>query len=426
MNLMKIFKEFPTKLPEFKYLNDIESPKDLKLLEEGQLVELADELREFLLHSVSRTGGHFGAGLGTIELTIAMHYVLDMPFDKIVWDTGHQAYPHKILTGRREKMHLMRKKDGIHAFPSITESEYDAMSVGHSSTSISASLGMNEANVHLSTKRNIFSVIGDGAMTAGIAFEGMMHAAHLDNNLNIILNDNDMSISKNTGGLSDYLAKVWASKSYKKLKSSGKKVLKNLPGGLHISRNLKDGLKHAVMPGNLFEDLGLHYIGPIDGHDIPLLIKTLRRMVEKKEPYLLHIITKKGAGFEPAENERIKYHAISKIESTPAVKQAKFQDIFGDWLCYKASLDNKLIGITPAMKEGSGMVDFEKQYPDRFYDVAIAEQHSVTFGAGLSLGGTKPVVAIYSSFLQRAYDQFIHDVCLENLDVTFALDRAQK
>ena len=421
---MKIFKEFPDQLPEFKYLNGIESPKDLKLLEEDQLVELADELREFLLHSVSKTGGHFGAGLGTIELTIALHYVLDMPFDKIVWDTGHQAYPHKILTGRREKMHLMRKKDGIHPFPSITESEYDAMSVGHSSTSISASLGMNEANVHLSTKRNIFSVIGDGAMTAGIAFEGMMHAAHLDNNLNIVLNDNDMSISKNTGGLSDYLAKVWASKSYKKLKSSGKKVLKNLPGGLHISRNLKDGLKHAVMPGNLFEDLGLHYIGPIDGHDIPLLIKTLRRMIEKKEPYLLHIITKKGAGFEPAENERIKYHAISKIENTPVVKQPKFQDIFGDWLCYKASLDSKLIGITPAMKEGSGMVDFEKQYPDRFYDVAIAEQHSVTFGAGLSLGGTKPVVAIYSSFLQRAYDQFIHDVCLENLDVTFALDRA--
>ena len=322
---MKIFKEFPTKLPEFKYLNDIESPKDLKLLEEDQLVELADELREFLLHSVSKTGGHFGAGLGTIELTIAMHYVLDMPFDKIVWDTGHQAYPHKILTGRREKMHLMRKKDGIHAFPSITESEYDAMSVGHSSTSISASLGMNEANVHLSTKRNIFSVIGDGAMTAGIAFEGMMHAAHLDNNLNIILNDNDMSISKNTGGLSDYLAKVWASKSYKKLKSSGKKVLKNLPGGLHISRNLKDGLKHAVMPGNLFEDLGLHYIGPIDGHDIPLLIKTLRRMVEKKEPYLLHIITKKGAGFEPAENERIKYHAISKIESTQQLNKQSFK-----------------------------------------------------------------------------------------------------
>ena len=421
---MKIFKEFPDQLPEFKYLNGIESPKDLKLLDENQLVELAGELREFLLHSVSKTGGHFGAGLGTIELTIALHYVLDMPFDKIVWDTGHQAYPHKILTGRREKMHLMRKKDGIHPFPSITESEYDAMSVGHSSTSISASLGMNEANVHLSTKRNIFSVIGDGAMTAGIAFEGMMHAAHLDNNLNIVLNDNDMSISKNTGGLSDYLAKVWASKSYKKLKSSGKKVLKNLPGGLHISRNLKDGLKHAVMPGNLFEDLGLHYIGPIDGHDIPLLIKTLRRMIEKKEPYLLHIITKKGAGFEPAENERIKYHAISKIENTPVVKQPKFQDIFGDWLCYKASLDSKLIGITPAMKEGSGMVDFEKQYPDRFYDVAIAEQHSVTFGAGLSLGGTKPVVAIYSSFLQRAYDQFIHDVCLENLDVTFALDRA--
>ena len=359
-----------------------------------------------------------------IELTIAMHYVLDMPFDKIVWDTGHQAYPHKILTGRRDQMNMMRKKDGLHAFPSITESEYDAMSVGHSSTSISASLGMNEASKYLSSKRNIFSVIGDGAMTAGIAFEGMMHTAHLNNNLNIILNDNDMSISKNTGGLSDYLTKVWASKSYKKLKSSGKKVLKNLPGALHISRNIKDGLKSAVMPGNFFEDLGLNYIGPIDGHDISLLIKTLQRMLEKKEPYLLHIITKKGAGFEPAENERIKYHAISKIENTQAKKQKKFQDIFGEWLCYKANVDNKLIGITPAMKEGSGMVNFEEQYPDRFYDVAIAEQHSVTFGAGLSLGGTKPVVAIYSSFLQRAYDQFIHDVCLENLDVTFALDRA--
>ena len=421
---MKIFKKFPDQLSKFKYLNHIESPKDLKLLNENQLIILADELREFLLHSVSKTGGHFGAGLGAIELTIAMHYVLDMPFDKIVWDTGHQAYPHKILTGRRDQMNMMRKKDGLHAFPSITESEYDAMSVGHSSTSISASLGMNEASKYLSSKRNIFSVIGDGAMTAGIAFEGMMHTAHLNNNLNIILNDNDMSISKNTGGLSDYLTKVWASKSYKKLKSSGKKVLKNLPGALHISRNIKDGLKSAVMPGNFFEDLGLNYIGPIDGHDISLLIKTLQRMLEKKEPYLLHIITKKGAGFEPAENERIKYHAISKIENTQAKKQKKFQDIFGEWLCYKANVDNKLIGITPAMKEGSGMVNFEEQYPDRFYDVAIAEQHSVTFGAGLSLGGTKPVVAIYSSFLQRAYDQFIHDVCLENLDVTFALDRA--
>ena len=421
---MKIFKKFPDQLSKFKYLNHIESPKDLKLLNENQLIILADELREFLLHSVSKTGGHFGAGLGAIELTIAMHYVLDMPFDKIVWDTGHQAYPHKILTGRRDQMNMMRKKDGLHAFPSITESEYDAMSVGHSSTSISASLGMNEASKYLSSKRNIFSVIGDGAMTAGIAFEGMMHTAHLNNNLNIILNDNDMSISKNTGGLSDYLTKVWASKSYKKLKSSGKKVLKNLPGALHISRNIKDGLKSAVMPGNFFEDLGLNYIGPIDGHDISLLIKTLQRMLEKKEPYLLHIITKKGAGFEPAENERIKYHAISKIENNQAKKQKKFQDIFGEWLCYKANVDNKLIGITPAMKEGSGMVNFEEQYPDRFYDVAIAEQHSVTFGAGLSLGGTKPVVAIYSSFLQRAYDQFIHDVCLENLDVTFALDRA--
>ena len=421
---MKVFKDFPTERPVTSFLDNIESPEDLKKLTIDELEVLADELREYLLYSVRQTGGHFGAGLGAIEITIALHYLLDMPSDKIVWDTGHQAYPHKILTGRRDKMHLMRKIDGLAAFPSIKESEFDAMSVGHSSTSISAALGMDEASKHQKNNKNIFSVIGDGAMTAGIAFEAMMHAGHLNNNLKIILNDNDMSISKNKGGLSDYLAKIWASKSYKKLKSSGKKVLKNLPYGLHITRNLKDGIKSAVLPGNLFEDLGLHYVGPIDGHDIPLLIKTINRMMEKNEPYLLHVITKKGAGFEPAENERIKFHAISKIENTPAPKKTKFQDIFGDWLCYKAKQDSKLVGITPAMKEGSGMVNFEKEFPDRFYDVAIAEQHAVTFSAGVSLEGMKPVVAIYSTFLQRAYDQLIHDVCLENLDVTFALDRA--
>ena len=421
---MKVFKDFPTERPVTSFLDDIESPEDLKKLTIDELEVLADELREYLLYSVRQTGGHFGAGLGAIEITIALHYLLDMPSDKIVWDTGHQAYPHKILTGRRDKMHLMRKIDGLAAFPSIKESEFDAMSVGHSSTSISAALGMDEASKHQKNNKNIFSVIGDGAMTAGIAFEAMMHAGHLNNNLKIILNDNDMSISKNKGGLSDYLAKIWASKSYKKLKSSGKKVLKNLPYGLHITRNLKDGIKSAVMPGNLFEDLGLHYVGPIDGHDIPLLIKTINRMMEKNEPYLLHVITKKGAGFEPAENERIKFHAISKIENTPAPKKTKFQDIFGDWLCHKAKQDSKLVGITPAMKEGSGMVNFEREFPERFYDVAIAEQHAVTFSAGMSLEGMKPVVAIYSTFLQRAYDQLIHDVCLENLDVTFALDRA--
>ena len=421
---MKVFKDFPTERPVTSFLDNIESPEDLKKLTIDELEVLADELREYLLYSVRQTGGHFGAGLGAIEITIALHYLLDMPSDKIVWDTGHQAYPHKILTGRRDKMHLMRKIDGLAAFPSIKESEFDAMSVGHSSTSISAALGMDEASKHQKNNKNIFSVIGDGAMTAGIAFEAMMHAGHLNNNLKIILNDNDMSISKNKGGLSDYLAKIWASKSYKKLKSSGKKVLKNLPYGLHITRNLKDGIKSAVMPGNLFEDLGLHYVGPIDGHDIPLLIKTINRMMEKNEPYLLHVITKKGAGFEPAENERIKFHAISKIENTPAPKKTKFQDIFGDWLCHKAKQDSKLVGITPAMKEGSGMVNFEREFPDRFYDVAIAEQHAVTFSAGVSLEGMKPVVAIYSTFLQRAYDQLIHDVCLENLDVTFALDRA--
>lgn len=421
---MKIFKEFPSKRPEGELLNTVEFPSDLKKLKLDELEQLADELREFLLYSVSQTGGHFGAGLGAIELTIALHYVLDLPEDKIVWDTGHQAYPHKILTGRKNKMHLIRQLNGLAAFPAISESDYDAMSVGHSSTSISASLGLNEASNILKQDKTIFSVIGDGAMTAGLAFEGLMHAAHLDRNLNIVLNDNDMSISKNKGGLSDYLAKVWASKSYKKLKSSGKKVMKNLPLGLHISRSLKDGLKSAVMPGNLFEDIGLHYIGPIDGHDIKLLVKTIERMKEKTEPYLLHIITKKGAGFEPAENERIKYHAISKIEKNPQKSSKKFQDIFGDWLCNKAESDKNLVAITPAMTEGSGMVKFEQKYPDQFYDVAIAEQHAVTFGAGLSLGGLKPVVAIYSTFLQRAYDQLVHDVCLENIDVTFALDRA--
>ena len=421
---MKIYKEFPIDKPDSKLLDKVDFPSDLKRLNIEDLPILADELREFLLYTVSKTGGHFGAGLGVVELTIALHYVLDLPEDKIVWDTGHQAYPHKILSGRKDKMDKMRQLDGLAAFPSITESEYDAMSVGHSSTSISASLGLNEASQLLKDGKTVFSVIGDGAMTAGLAFEGLMHAGHLDRDLNIILNDNDMSISKNKGGLSDYLAKVWASKSYKKLKSSGKKVMKNLPFGLHISRTLKDGLKSAVMPGNLFEDLGMHYIGPIDGHDVILLVKTLQRMKEKTEPYLLHIITKKGAGFEPAENERIKFHAISKLETNPPVSKIKFQDIFGEWLCDKAEQDKKLVAITPAMTEGSGMVDFEKKFPERFYDVAIAEQHAVTFGAGLALGGMKPVVAIYSTFLQRAYDQLIHDVCLENTDVTFALDRA--
>ena len=421
---MKKFDKFPLKEPVSEFLKEINSPKDLKKLNLEQLNILADELREFLLYSVSQSGGHFGAGLGAIELTIALHSILNLPDDKIVWDTGHQAYPHKILTGRKNKMHLMRKLNGIAAFPSITESVYDAMSVGHSSTSISAALGMNEANLYKDNKKNVFAVIGDGAMTAGIAFEAMMHAGHLDNNLKIILNDNDMSISKNKGGLSDYLAKIWASKSYKKLKSSGKSVLSKLPYALHISRNLKDGIKSAIMPGNLFEDIGINYIGPIDGHDIELLQKTIKRMMEKDSPYLLHIITKKGAGFIPAEEERIKYHAISKIEPEKNSSKPKFQDIFGDWLCDKAETDKSLVGITPAMKEGSGMVNFEKEYPERFYDVAIAEQHSITFAAGLSLEGLKPVVAIYSTFLQRGYDQFIHDVCLENIDVTFAIDRA--
>ena len=421
---MKIYKEFPKTKPITPLLEKIESPKNTRALKYNDLNKLADEVREFLLFSVSQSGGHFGAGLGAIELTIALHHVLKMPFDKIIWDTGHQAYPHKILTGRKNLMHKIRQLDGLAAFPAISESEFDSLTVGHSSTSISAALGMAQGSKLNDLNKNIFAVIGDGAMTAGIAFEAMMHAGHLKNNLKIILNDNDMSISKNIGGLSNYLASIWASKAYKKMKSSGVRVLEKLPYALHISRTLKEGMKSAIMPGNLFEDLGIKYIGPIDGHDIKKLVKTLKRMVEKNEPYLLHVITKKGAGFEPAENQRIKFHAISKIETVATSNSPKFQDVFGNWLCYKAKKDNKLIGITPAMKEGSGMVNFEQEHPDKFFDVAIAEQHAITFSAGLALEGHKPVVAIYSTFLQRAYDQLIHDVCIEKLDVTFALDRA--
>ena len=421
---MKIYKEFPKTKPITPLLDKILSPSNTRTLKYNDLNKLADEVREFLLFSVSQSGGHFGAGLGAIELTIALHHVLKMPFDKIIWDTGHQAYPHKILTGRKDLMHKIRQLDGLAAFPAISESEFDSLTVGHSSTSISAALGMAQGSKLNDLNKNIFAVIGDGAMTAGIAFEAMMHAGHLKNNLKIILNDNDMSISKNIGGLSNYLASIWASKAYKKIKSSGVRVLEKLPYALHISRTLKEGMKSAIMPGNLFEDLGIKYIGPIDGHDIKKLVKTLKRMVEKNEPYLLHVITKKGAGFEPAEHQRIKFHAISKIETAATSNSPKFQDVFGDWLCFKAKKDNKLIGITPAMKEGSGMVNFEQEHPDKFFDVAIAEQHAITFSAGLALEGHKPVVAIYSTFLQRAYDQLIHDVCIEKLDVTFALDRA--
>ena len=338
---MKIFKEFPQQPSVYKLLQAKHFPEDTKLIKPQNLQQLADEVRDFLLYSVSTTGGHFGAGLGAIELTVALHYILDLPTDKIVWDTGHQAYPHKILTGRKDQMKFMRKLNGLAAFPSINESKFDAMSVGHSSTSISAALGMNEATQLLNANKNSVAVIGDGAMTAGIAFEAMMHAGHLNRNLKIILNDNDMSISKNVGGLSNYLANVWGSKTYKKLKSSGKRALEKMPYALHLSRNIKDGIKNAVMPGNLFEDIGLNYIGPIDGHNIPLLLKTLKRMLEKDEPYLLHVITKKGAGFEPAENERIKYHAISKIEKSPQKSKAKFQDIFGEWLCHKAKVTSR-------------------------------------------------------------------------------------
>ena len=418
---MKVFSEIPKDLPNTPLLDSINIPEDIKKLNKNQLTALADELREFLLYTVGKSGGHLGAGLGVVELTVALHYIFDTPKDNIVWDVGHQAYPHKIITGRKKEIETIRKKDGLAPFPRRSESEYDVFGVGHSSTSISAALGMAVGNPNKKT----IAVIGDGAMTAGMAFEALSHTGHLKPNLLIILNDNDMSISENVGGLSNYFARIWASKLYKGIKKSGKSFLEKLPQTYHLVRKVETQMKGMVAPGTIFEELGLNYIGPIDGHDVNELTEVIGNLKDFDGPQFLHVITKKGAGLTPAESDRIGYHAISKISNKPQSKtNKKYQDVFGDWIIEMASKEEDLIGITPAMREGSGLVEFSKKYPDRYFDVAIAEQHAVTFAAGLACENKKPIVAIYSTFLQRAYDQLIHDVAVQNLDVTFALDRA--
>lgn len=421
--------EIPSQRPNTPLLDTIDCPADLRLLDAEQLPELAEQLREFLLYSVGQSGGHFGAGLGVVELSIALHYLLDTPHDRIVWDVGHQCYPHKILTGRRDDMLSMRQFGGLAGFPKRAESEYDAFGVGHSSTSISAALGMALSARQLGVNRRSVAVIGDGAITGGMAFEALAHAAHTKANLLVILNDNQMSISHNAGGLASYFAKIWASKFYTQVRQGGKKVLANAPAFRALARRTEEHIKGMVAPGTLFEELGFNYIGPIDGHDLEDLLFTLGNMKDLEGPQFLHIFTRKGKGFAPAEEDPIGYHALNKIApktetKTAAKSSPKFQDVFGQWLCDAADKDPLLVGITPAMCEGSGMVTFSKRFPSRFFDVAIAEQHAVTLGAGMACDGSKPVVAIYSTFLQRGYDQLIHDVAIQNLDVTFAIDRA--
>lgn len=426
-----MFNEIPTSRPATPLLDSIDSPADLRALGEKQLPELANELRAFLLYTVGQTGGHFGAGLGVVELTIALHYVYQTPDDRLVWDVGHQTYPHKILTNRRERMHSMRQGGGLSGFPKRDESDYDTFGVGHSSTSLSAALGMAIGSQMANSDRQSVAVIGDGAMTAGMAFEALNHAAHIDNDMLVILNDNNMSISPNVGGLATYLSKIWGSKFYNSLREGSKAVLTKIPQAWEFAKRTEEHFKGFMSPGTLFEEMGFNYIGPIDGHDLISLVRYLRNLREVKGPKLLHVITQKGKGFGPAEADPVGYHALNKIEpkksalkSTNTPAKLKYQQVFGDWLCDMAAQDERLVGITPAMCEGSGMVEFAQNFPERFYDVAIAEQHAVTLAAGIACEGQKPVVAIYSTFLQRAYDQLIHDVALQNLDVTFAIDRA--
>ncbi len=406
------------------------TPEDLRLLPKESLPKLCDELRDYLLNCVSRSSGHLASGLGTVELTVALHYVYNTPFDRLIWDVGHQAYPHKILTGRRERMPTIRKKNGLHPFPWREESEYDILSVGHSSTSISAGLGMAIAAEHENLNRRVACVIGDGAITAGMAFEAMNHAGGAKADLLVILNDNEMSISENVGGLNDHLARLLSGQFYASLREGGKRVLSGLPPIKELVRRTEEHLKGMIVPGTLFEELGFNYIGPVDGHDVLALIQTLKNMRNLKGAQLLHITTKKGKGYAPAEQDPISWHGVPQFEPATG-KQLKivtdrpsYSTIFGDWLCDIAAQDNKLMAITPAMREGSGMNRFAKEYPQQYFDVAIAEQHAVTFAAGLAIGGYHPVVAIYSTFLQRAYDQVIHDIAIQKLPVLFAVDRA--
>ncbi|WP_323661029.1 1-deoxy-D-xylulose-5-phosphate synthase [Pectobacterium versatile] len=408
----------------------VETPDELRLLPKESLPKLCDELRQYLLDSVSRSSGHFASGLGTVELTVALHYVYNTPFDHLVWDVGHQAYPHKIITGRRERISTIRQKGGLHPFPWRDESEYDVLSVGHSSTSISAGLGMAVAAEREGKGRRTVCVIGDGAITAGMAFEAMNHAGDIKSDLLVVLNDNEMSISENVGALNNHLAQLLSGKLYASLREGGKKVLSGLPPIKELVKRTEEHLKGMVVPGTLFEELGFNYIGPVDGHDVQALAHTLKNMRNLKGPQLLHIMTKKGKGYAPAEQDPISWHAVPKFDpasgTLPKSKegaQPTYSKIFGQWLQETAAKDSKLMAITPAMREGSGMVQFSRDYPQQYFDVAIAEQHAVTFAAGLAVGGYHPVVAIYSTFLQRAYDQVIHDVAIQNLPVLFAIDR---
>jgi 1-deoxy-D-xylulose-5-phosphate synthase len=411
-------------------LETIGSPADLRRLPASKLLDLATELRQFLIQSVSTRGGHFAAGLGTVELTIALHYVFNTPYDRLVWDVGHQAYPHKVLTGRRAQLHTIKQDLGLAPFPSRSESEYDTFGVGHSSTSISAALGMAVAAAQRGENRRVVAIIGDGALTAGMAFEALNHAGSLPADLLIVLNDNDMSISENVGALSNYLARALSGRMYSHLRESGKKVLRQMPTVWELARRSEEHLKGMVLPGTLFEEMGFNYIGPMDGHDVKALVNTLRNLRKLRGPQFLHVVTRKGKGYAPAEADPIKWHGPGPFDPASGMifketsSGPSYSQIFGKWLCDMAERDPSIVGITPAMREGSGLVEYSKRFPARYFDVAIAEQHAVTFAAGLAAEGLKPVVAIYSTFLQRAYDQLIHDVALQNLPVVFAVDRA--
>ena len=413
----------------YDLLNKIDSPADLRKLSQSELPKLVDQIREFLIDVTSKTGGHLAPGLGAVELTIALHYLYDTPEDRIVWDIGHQAYPHKIITGRRELMHTIRKQDGISGFLKREESIYDCFGAGHSSTSISAAYGMAVGAEAKGESRQIVAVIGDGAMTAGLAYEALNNAGASDTNLLVILNDNEMSISPNVGAVSNYLARILSGRAFMSVREGSKAVLGTLPPVQELTNRFEAHTKGLFLPSTLFEELGFYYIGPIDGHNLPTLIRTIKNMKKIKGPRFLHIITQKGKGFDPAEADPLVYHGVVPFNPDTGKMEKKstavtYTKVFSKWLCDMAAKDDRLIGITPAMREGSGLVEFQKQFPDRYFDVGIAEQHSVTFAAGLACEGMKPVVAIYSTFLQRAYDQLIHDVCVQNLDLMFALDRA--
>ena len=420
----------PSRYPRLSRIN---IPSDLRQFEESELTAIADELRAYLIESVGKSGGHFGAGLGVIELTVALHYLYNTPDDRLVWDVGHQTYPHKILTGRREQIHTVKQAEGVAPFPKREESEYDTFGVGHSSTSISAALGMAIANAQAGNERKVVAVIGDGAMTAGMAFEALNHAGGMDDpepNLLVVLNDNQMSISENVGGLTKMLGRMSGSKTLNALREGGKKLLgdKRKPPA-RFMRRWEEHWKGMFVPSTLFEEMGFHYTGPIDGHNVPALVGALKTLQTLKGPQLLHIITTKGKGYELAEGDQIGYHAVVPFDpqkgliSKTGAKKATYTDVFGDWLCDMAAADAKLLAITPAMREGSGLVRFSREYPQRYFDVAIAEQHAVTLAAGMACEGAKPVVAIYSTFLQRGYDQLVHDVAIQKLDVLFAIDR---